>query len=116
MKVIYVAGAYRADTPEATARNIRRAEAVARQLWRMGAAVICPHLNSFFFDGLVPDEWFLNGYLEMVRRSDMVVTVPNWVRSQGAKAEVWEAQKRRIPVLHWPWDRKTIKEWVQGDD
>lgn len=96
--VAYVAGPYRAETVNGIVENIQRARSVALELWRMGYVVICPHLNSALMDGAVTDEVFLEGGLELVRRSDFVVLVGNWRESEGTLAEVELALKLDIPV------------------
>lgn len=102
MKVAYVAGKYRDSRgPYYIRENIRAAEAVAVELWRMGFAVICPHKNTEFFDGAAPDEVWLKGDLELIRRCDLVVMVPGWEDSQGSRAEYALAAKLRLPVFQW---------------
>src|SRR4051812_24706808 len=46
MKLIYIAGPYRAATEWQVVQNIRRAEALALAVWQSGAACICPHKNT----------------------------------------------------------------------
>ncbi|HPQ72219.1 MAG TPA: DUF4406 domain-containing protein [bacterium] len=99
MKVAYVAGPYRGQSHNDVAQNIAAARAVATQLWSLGYAVVCPHLNSAFMSGVAPEEVFLNGGLEMVRRSDLVVLTPDWAASQGTAAEIEEARTLGIPVF-----------------
>ena len=72
---------------------------MATHLWSLGYAVICPHLNSAFMSGVAPEEVFLNGGLEMVRRSDLVVLTDGWAGSQGTAHEIEEARKLGIPVF-----------------
>lgn len=102
MKIAFIAGPYRAPTIRAVVENIRAAEAVALDLWRLGYAVICPHLNSALLDGAVPDEVFLAGDLELLARSDLVVALSTWSESVGARGEVEAAWARGIPVFEWP--------------
>lgn len=90
--VAYVAGPYRAETVNGIAENIQRVRSVALELWRMGYVVICPHL-TVLMDGAVADEVFLEGGLELVRRSDVVVLVGDWRESEGTLAEVELALK-----------------------
>lgn len=102
--VAYVSGPYR--DPRGTyyvEQNIRAAERVAVELWRLGYAVICPHANTRHFDGCCPssDDVFIRGDLELVRRSDVVVTLPNWARSAGARNEVAAAHYSNVLVLNW---------------
>lgn len=99
MKLIYVAGRYRAKTASEMLDNIRRAEAVAKSVWRIGHAAICPHLNSAFFDGVAPDEHFLAGTMMMLAKCDGVVLVEGWESSEGAVAEVFYAKENEIPVF-----------------
>ena len=98
MKVAYVVGPYRSEIgPYGIKQNIQRAEEVAIQLWRLGYAVICPHKNTAFFDGAAPDEVWLRGDIELIRRSDLVVTVKGWESSSGARGEVEFCRTHNIP-------------------
>ena len=102
MKLAYVTGPYRADCLSGVVQNIRHAEAVALELWRIGYAVICPHMNTALFDGAAPDEVFLTGYLVILRRCDLLVLTPGWAKSAGCQGEREEACERSIPVYRWP--------------
>lgn len=99
MKLVYVAGPYRAPTEWEVKGNIADAEAAAANLWTHGFAVVCPHLNTAFFGGLVPDETFLAGDLVILERCDAVFTTPRWRTSKGAQGEVARARERGIPVF-----------------
>lgn len=99
MKVIYVAGKYRGPNAWAVEQNIRAAEEVAARVWAMGMVALCPHANSRHMDGVATDEVFLDGTMELMRRCDAVVLVPNWRDSAGARAEVEEADRLGIEVV-----------------
>jgi nucleoside 2-deoxyribosyltransferase len=99
VKVVYIAGKYRGPNAWAIEQNIRAAEEVAAQVWAMGMVALCPHANSRHMDGVASDEVFLEGTMELLRRSDAVVLVPNWRDSAGARAEVDEAHRLAIPVF-----------------
>lgn len=99
MKVVYVAGKFRGPNHWVVENNIRRAEEVALDLWRMGAAVICPHTNTRFFDGAAPDEIWLEGDIEIMKRCDAVYMVGDWRASKGATAEREVALAAGIPVF-----------------
>lgn len=99
-KLIYTAGPYRAPTESGVVAHIRNAERVAVQLWQAGFAVICPHKNTSLLGGLTDDSVWLTGDLTMLRRCDAVCTISGWTRSEGAQAEVTEAARCGIPVLH----------------
>lgn len=99
MKVIYVAGPFRGKDSWEMECNIRRAETLALEVWRLGAAALCPHINTRFFQHTLPDEVWMDGDLEMLRRCDAVLVTPDWERSAGAKTEVAEAKAKKIPVF-----------------
>lgn len=99
VKVIYIAGKYRGPNQWAIEQNIRAAEEVAARVWAMGHVALCPHANSRHMEGVASDEVFLAGTLELMRRCDAVLLVPNWRDSEGARAEVAEADRLGIPVF-----------------
>ena len=101
MKLAYVAGAYRGRTHNDIAQNIAAARTVATHLWGLGYAVICPHLNSAFMSGVAPEQTFLDGTLEMLRRCDLVVMVNGWTESVGSVHEFEEAGFLNIPVYNY---------------
>ena len=111
-KLIYIAGPFRAPTPWDIEQNIRRAEALALEAWKLGGVgVICPHANTRFFQHSAPDAYWLDGDLEMVRRCDALLTTDDFVRSSGAKCEVAEALIRNIPVFH---TLEDLKQWLSS--
>ena len=99
MKVVYIAGKYRGPNAWAVEQNIRAAEEAAARVWAMGLVALCPHANSRHMDGVASDEHFLAGTLELMRRCDAVLLVPNWRDSEGARAEVAEAERLGLPVF-----------------
>ena|ERR1700722_14294113 len=109
MKLIYVAGPYRASGEWLISENIRRAEAIALEVWKMGAACICPHKNTSFFGGACPDHVWLDGDLEIVRRCDAIVCVPGWERSVGSLGEVALAKQLGLPVFQ---STSELKKWL----
>lgn len=115
MKIAYVAGSYRADTVNGIHDNIERARAVAVELWRMGYAVICPHLNSAMMDGVVPDHRFIDGDIEIVRRAaDCIIMLPGWEYSDGSVRECGWAQKFHIKVFQYQYDLEEIEKFVEA--
>lgn len=97
--VVYVAGPFRAENAWDIEQNIRQAEELALAVWRMGAAAICPHTNTRFFQGAAPDCVWLDGDLEILRRCDALILTHGWERSQGARAEHDEAVRQGLPVF-----------------
>ena len=100
MRVVYVAGKFRGPSHWAIAENIRAAERVALEVWRLGAAALCPHANTAHFQDAAPDHVWLEGDLALLDKCDALVTVENWTDSTGAKAEVAHAIAGGIPVFH----------------
>lgn len=111
--VIYVAGPFRASTHYALQANIRNAERLALEVWKLGAVAICPHKNTEFFTGEIPDEAFLTGDLELLRRCDAVILTEDWERSSGARAEVVFAREKGIPVFK---TLALLREWLRVFD
>ena len=119
-KIAYVCGPYRAETKEEIEANIRNAERVARSLWAYNIPTFCPHLNTQHFDGLCPDELFLE-FDKVILRDicSLLVLLPIWERSSGSKEEL-------LDVLEQPFElydilvissiencEKEIREYVE---
>ena len=99
MRVAYIAGPYRAKNGRTVLENVRAAEKVAIKYWRLGYAVICPHKNTEFFDGLCPDSVWLEGDLEIVKRCDVIVMMVGYEESSGAKVELELAASCGIEII-----------------
>ena len=100
MRMLFVAGPYRAKNAAGIRRNIENARLIAEELWTQGFGVICPHLNSAFMDGVAPDRQFLEADLMMLERCcDGLVCVPGWQKSEGARGEVKRARELNLPVF-----------------
>lgn len=99
IKVVYIAGPYRADNAWDREEHIRTAERLALDVWRLGHAALCPHTNSRFFDGALPDQVFLDGDIAMMLRCDAVLLTADWRKSRGACNERAIAIEHGIPVF-----------------
>jgi len=110
MKVAFVAGPYRSDTIRGVIENIRCAESVAIELWKMGIVTICPHKNTSLFDGICDDSFFLEGGLEILSRCNLLVLIPSWDKSEGSKEEKQKAELINIPIYYWPNDRDLLNK------
>lgn len=125
--LIYVAGKWSPDSTdpvEARAQlkaNIELAAEHAFKLWKAGASVICPHLNTAFayllefdmpwYEDLGYDVW-LNGDFVQVEKADGLFLLPNWAQSRGAKLEKAHALQhgKKVFIDHgeinkWMWER-----------
>lgn len=114
MKIVYTIGPIRSPLGmDAIFENCMRARRIARELWLMGYAVICPQVNSLFMDGhdLGHDE-FIAGDLAILERCDAVVLLPGWSESVGCREEKAHAHKHGIPVYYFEKDRATLGTWA----
>ena len=86
-KLIYIAGPYRGATINETVHNIQRAREAAEAVAKAGHYFFCPHLNSALVDGLMPDSFWLDMDLELLRRCDAIYMMHGWESSAGARKE-----------------------------
>lgn len=109
MKVIYIAGPFRASnkvTGKSDAwgvqRNVMAAMACALEVWKLGAVALCPHSNTMFFQDAAgcEDSVWLQGDLELLRRCDAIMLTPDWERSSGARAERDFARKLNMVEIY----------------
>lgn len=108
MKVIYIAGKYTDSNKSLINRNIKLAEKMSKVIWRNGMAVICPHLNTKHWNGILSQDEFLEGYFSIVKKCDALFMLGNWKDSEGATAEHWLAASRHIPIFY---NLKDLKSW-----
>lgn len=117
MKVIYVAGPFRRASTHMPGQqdswgiqqNVMRAMELALEVWRSGAAAVCPHANTAPFEGSLPAETWLDGDIEVLSRCDGVIMTPDWESSAGARAEHDFARHHCIPIFY---DVKALREWL----
>jgi hypothetical protein len=101
MKVIYVAGKYRASNAWLIEDNIRVAEAYALAIWKTGlAAAICPHAMCRYYQGAAHEDVWASGTMELMRRCDAVFVVPGYNKSVGTMNEINEAISRDMPIFY----------------
>lgn len=100
MRVVYIAGPFRAPTAWGIEQNVRAAEATAFRVASMGFAPLCPHANTRFFHGTLTDAFWLEATMELLRRCDAVMLSEGWDNSSGTKAEIREAERLGIPVFY----------------
>jgi len=112
MKIAFISGPYRSDTPYKTLMNIAAAESTALALWKIGYSVICPHKNSSWFDGVCEDIVLLSGYLEILQRCDLLVLFGNWFASIGSVAEHKKALDLDIPIFLYPNNIQDIENFL----
>ena len=113
MKVVYVAGPFRASTTWAIEKNVRRAEEAGLAVVQLGAMPLIPHCNTRYFHGLMPDQFFLDGTLELMRRCDVLLLTGEWRTSSGCLKEWEEAQRLKMPILFGVDDLRKYMERLQ---
>ncbi len=114
MKVIYIAGRYRDERGEYYVRcNIREAERAALFVWMNGGVAMCPHKNTAGLGGAfgIPDETWLKGDLELIKRCDAIWMLPGWESSTGARGELDYARECGIPELY---NQADVLEYLEG--
>ena len=110
--VIYVGGPFRGKNHWDIAQNIRRAEALGLEVWRLGAVALVPHLNTAHFQNALPDDVWLKGDLELLRRCDGIIVTPDWRGSAGTRAEVDFAAGLSMPVFH---EIEELAGWLRSE-
>ena len=101
--VVYVAGPFTAYNPWEQEQNVRVAEELSLAVWQAGFTAICPHTQIRFLQdapGIETNDIFLEGTLEMLRRSDYVLLCPGWAGSKGTLGEKAEAERVGIEVFY----------------
>ena len=109
MKLIYIAGPFRGANAWEVHQNCNRAEAMAFEVFELGAVALCPHNNTRNFDGTFDEPFWLEATLELMRRCDAVLVLPDSENSKGTKGEIAEATKLGIPVFR---SLAELREWV----
>jgi len=99
-KVIYVAGAFRADSSWRIEQNVRRAEEAALKLWKEGWAVICPHTMTRFYQDECPDDVWLDGCMALLFVSDAAYFLKGWQGSLGSIKEHEFAKELELDIIY----------------
>jgi nucleoside 2-deoxyribosyltransferase len=103
VRLVYVAGPYRAATEYAVACNVHRAAAEAAELlYAHGYAVVCPHSMSHGWERhqCYTNDRTLEHCCEIVRRCDAVLVVGAWLTSSGTLQEIEAALAAGVQVYY----------------
>lgn len=113
MKVVYIAGAFRAANAWEIQQNVRAAETAGLEVAKLGAMPLIPHKNTEHFSGALPDSFWLEGTAELLKRCDaMYVFNPaDLDRSEGTQGEFRLATAKGIPVFRRLSD---LAAWLAG--
>lgn len=99
MRVVYIAGPFRAPTQWGIVENTRNAERWGKVVAEAGGMPLIPHANTQHFHGLQTEAFWVEGTLELLRRCDALLLIPGWVASMGAVGERDEAERLTIPIF-----------------
>jgi hypothetical protein len=99
MKLVYIAGPFRGPTTWDIAQNVRAAETLGLEVAKLGMFPVIPHAMTQLFHGQCTEQFWLDGTLLLLNKCDALLTLPDWQRSAGTRAEVEFANKFSIPVL-----------------
>lgn len=101
MKIIYVAGPFRAPDAWGIESNVRRAEIAGYEVARLGYMPLIPHANTrFFHGGPFTDSFWLEGTQELLRRCDAILMIEGWDLSEGSKAELKLAEELGLGIFY----------------
>lgn len=117
MRVVYVAGPFRAPDGWEVACNVFRAEDAGREVARLGAMPLIPHSIGARMAGTETELYWIEGTLELMRRADAVLVLPDWERSVGTVGEVRAATNLGMPVFLPTADKPdfaSLRAWLKG--
>ncbi len=109
MRIVFLSGKFRAPKPYGIELNCRAAEDVSLEISKIGAVALAPHLLSRHFQGSLPDQFWIDGAIELMKRCDAVFMIPGWENSSGSIAERQIALDRGMPVFE---DYMRLQEWL----
>jgi hypothetical protein len=119
MKTIYVAGPFRGKDAWEIEQNVRRAEEYGWELAALGAVPVIPHTMFRYFHGSLPDQFWLDATLEILKRCDAILLLPGWTSSEGSIGEHAQAKRAGQKIFDvgmmggLPLLRRKILEWMR---
>jgi hypothetical protein len=113
MKTVYIAGPFRASSAWLIEQNIRKAEEYALDIAVMGAAPLCPHTMYRFFQGALPDRFWLEVTMELAKKCDAIFMCNGWEQSSGSRGERHEMIALGRPVFE---SFAMLDEWLREED
>ena len=106
---VYVAGPYSADNILDVLKNIRTGVSAATLLLQNGFAVYCPFVDfQFGLSDSLPMDVYKNNSLAFLDSCDVILMLPNWEHSKGAREELKVAMFKNMRVFY---DVENLLEW-----
>jgi uncharacterized protein DUF4406 len=79
---------------------------------------LIPHANTALFHGLLTEQFWIDGTIELLKRCDGALFLPTWVKSAGARAEHAYAEAHGIEIFgagHLVDDLDELPRWARGE-
>lgn len=111
MKLVYIAGPFRAPTQYRVHLNIASAETDSLFVAGDGMVPVCPHTMYANFNGSLSDQFWLEATQEILKRCDAVWLCDGWRESAETLAEIETAKQQGIPVFSRYMD---LLSWKEG--
>lgn len=117
MKLIYIAGPFRAPTLFGLTQNVSSAEQWGLEVALNGHMPVIPHANTWKMYGSAPEEVFLEGTKLLLTKCDGAIFIPGWAVSSGSVGEHELCQDLKIPWLSLSLvdtheRKKVIQDWL----
>lgn len=100
MPKIYIAGPFRGPNAWAIENNIREAEYAGLEVAKIGLCPVIPHSMFRFFQGTLPDSFWLEATTELLRPCQGILMLPKWRQSAGSRAELGFALENKIEPFY----------------
>ena len=100
MKKVYIAGPYRSPTTWGIHCNIHNAKMWGLEVALLGCNPFIPHANTGYYDGILPEQFWLDADQDWLRECDAVFVMPYSESSAGTIREIELAESIGIPVFH----------------
>jgi hypothetical protein len=100
MKTVFISAPFRGSSSWDIELHIRVAEETGRDVALLDMVPLIPHTMYRFFQGAMPDDFWLSATTELLGRCDAVIFVGNWRTSPGCRGEMAYAKEHGIPIFY----------------
>ncbi len=114
LPLVYIAGPYTAREGGSVNVNVAVAQLWAAAVNRTELAfAVVPHSLSAGIEASLGEAEWIAGTMEVMRRCDGVIFIPDWAKSSGCVGEYYEALRLGLPVAV-ALSLSTIEDTVQA--
>ena len=111
---IYIIAPYSGKNVTEQQENCSFACSIARRIWEIGGAALCPHMNSFMLDACASHAEFVRAYKRLLGKCDGVVVLGCREPSKGCREEIAHAKRLKLPMYYNHFcEDKTLEEWIK---